>query len=293
MLTENTRTEVSLIGLGPMGFALAEALLNAGKRVTVWNRTAEKAAPLVKMGAEAAPTVTDAFNASPAVVLVLASHSVSRDILQSAPSSLRDKAVFNLGATTPSDALELSDLVERAGGTYLSGTILSYPRQIGQSDAAILYSGPQEAFAAHQNLLADMAGNSVHVGLRADDAKRHGWPLYVMSFVAQAGFFEGAALARSIGISAVDYGELVITRGLPFLADILRDVARRIDTGDFTGSEAALEAEAHAVDGIAGLLKENGISGQCFEAMRNYVHAALRGGHGKDGLAVISTLMSK
>ena len=292
MLVENNQTEVSVIGLGPMGFALAEALLKAGKRVTVWNRTADKADPLVEIGAQAAPTLIDAFDASPVVVLVLANHSVSREIIHTAASSLGGRAVFNLGATAPSDALELSDFVERAGGNYLSGTILSYPRQIGQSDAAILYSGPQNTFAAHQGLLAAMAGNSAHVGLRADDAKRYGWPLYVMSFVAQAGFLEGAALARANGISAVDYGELVISRGLPFLADILRDLAQRVETGDFAGNEAALEVEAHAVDGIAGLMRGHDITGKCFEAMRDYVHAALGKGHGKDGLSVISTLIA-
>lgn len=35
--------EVSVLGLGPMGMALARALLGGGHRVTVWNRTAAKA----------------------------------------------------------------------------------------------------------------------------------------------------------------------------------------------------------------------------------------------------------
>ncbi|MER7078809.1 NAD(P)-binding domain-containing protein, partial [Saccharopolyspora kobensis] len=38
---------VSVLGLGDMGTALADALLAAGHRVTVWNRTAARAEPLV------------------------------------------------------------------------------------------------------------------------------------------------------------------------------------------------------------------------------------------------------
>ena len=40
-------SEVIVIGLGNMGSALARALLENGRAVTVWNRSSEKAAPLV------------------------------------------------------------------------------------------------------------------------------------------------------------------------------------------------------------------------------------------------------
>src|SRR5918996_263690 len=43
--------EVSVIGLGAMGSALARALLSNGHRVTVWNRTSAKAEALVQDGA--------------------------------------------------------------------------------------------------------------------------------------------------------------------------------------------------------------------------------------------------
>src|SRR5919108_373334 len=47
-------TDVTLIGLGQMGAALGEAMLKAGQRVTVWNRTAARANSLVHHGAQLA-----------------------------------------------------------------------------------------------------------------------------------------------------------------------------------------------------------------------------------------------
>ena len=44
-------SDISVIGLGAMGSALAHTLLQNGYSVTVWNRTAEKAEPLVSAGA--------------------------------------------------------------------------------------------------------------------------------------------------------------------------------------------------------------------------------------------------
>jgi 3-hydroxyisobutyrate dehydrogenase-like beta-hydroxyacid dehydrogenase len=49
--------EVSVIGMGAMGSALARALLHNGHRVTVWNRTSAKAEPLARDGADLAPAL--------------------------------------------------------------------------------------------------------------------------------------------------------------------------------------------------------------------------------------------
>ncbi len=43
-------SEITMIGLGAMGSALARALLKSGHELTVWNRTAQKMAPLVDLG---------------------------------------------------------------------------------------------------------------------------------------------------------------------------------------------------------------------------------------------------
>lgn len=43
--------KIAFLGLGHMGAAMARRLLAAGFPMTVWNRTAEKAEPLVAEGA--------------------------------------------------------------------------------------------------------------------------------------------------------------------------------------------------------------------------------------------------
>jgi 3-hydroxyisobutyrate dehydrogenase-like beta-hydroxyacid dehydrogenase len=58
-------SEVSVVGLGAMGSALARALRRDGHRVTVWNRTGAKAEPLVRDGALLAHSPAAAVSASP------------------------------------------------------------------------------------------------------------------------------------------------------------------------------------------------------------------------------------
>ncbi|WP_313958131.1 NAD(P)-binding domain-containing protein [Paenibacillus sp. Y412MC10] len=60
---------MSVIGLGMMGSALAQAFLMEGSRTTVWNRTPDKAETLAAQGAVAAGTVAEAIAASPLIVI--------------------------------------------------------------------------------------------------------------------------------------------------------------------------------------------------------------------------------
>jgi len=47
------------IGIGRMGYAMAERLAKSGADVTVWNRTRAKAEPLTAHGAKVADALTD------------------------------------------------------------------------------------------------------------------------------------------------------------------------------------------------------------------------------------------
>ena len=74
-------SDVTVIGLGEMGSALARAFLAGGKSVTVWNRTPAKAAALERLGALAASAVADAVSASPVVVIFLSGYAAASDLL--------------------------------------------------------------------------------------------------------------------------------------------------------------------------------------------------------------------
>ena len=62
---------VSVIGLGNMGRALAEALLRSGRTLTVWNRTASKCAPLHERGATPARSVSSAIADTDAAIVCI------------------------------------------------------------------------------------------------------------------------------------------------------------------------------------------------------------------------------
>ena len=94
---------VSVIGLGLMGSALAEALLNAGHEVTVWNRTAAKAEPLTAKGARAAASAAEALAASGVTIVCLTNHAATMEALNgvTAPDGRTLGLRRSLGLLTP------------------------------------------------------------------------------------------------------------------------------------------------------------------------------------------------
>lgn len=69
-------SDVSVIGLGAMGSALAAAFLDHGLSTTVWNRSAERADALVAKGAILSATVADALAASKMTVVCLLNYDI-------------------------------------------------------------------------------------------------------------------------------------------------------------------------------------------------------------------------
>ena len=57
-MPKNTQ-KVGWIGMGRMGYPMAECLLKAGYGVSIWNRTRAKAEPLAKLGAKVVDKAVD------------------------------------------------------------------------------------------------------------------------------------------------------------------------------------------------------------------------------------------
>jgi 3-hydroxyisobutyrate dehydrogenase-like beta-hydroxyacid dehydrogenase len=74
-------SDVTVVGLGAMGSALARGLLRDAHRVTVWNRTAVKAVPLREAGAAVAPDLTAAIQDSPVVLVCVDDYAVTRGLM--------------------------------------------------------------------------------------------------------------------------------------------------------------------------------------------------------------------
>ena len=108
-------SDISVIGLGAMGSALVRTLLLAGYTVTVWNRSADKAAALVDAGAVLADNVQQALDASPATITCIKSHEQTIELMRSCAGTLGGKTVIELSTGGSTEAVQPITRTARLG----------------------------------------------------------------------------------------------------------------------------------------------------------------------------------
>lgn len=202
-------TDISVIGLGAMGSALARAQLKAGRTVTVWNRSSEKAAPLVAEGAIAAATASEAIAASPVTITCVKSHPQTMEVMRNAANALPGKTIIELSTGGAAEAEELAKMLEEAGAEWMIGIINAYPHMIGDTETVLTVVGTGEQWAAHGAIIKALGGGSVHVGDKAGMLAA----LFAGLFTVRQGFMwgmiYGALACKKAGISVQTFSDLV------------------------------------------------------------------------------------
>lgn len=283
---------VTVLGLGAMGAALAEAFLAAGHPTTVWNRTASRAEPLVAAGAARAETPSEAVLASPLVVVCVRDYAAASDLLAPLVDDLAGRTVVNLTSATPEQAREQAAWAEGAGVRYLDGAILVPTPLVGTPDALVLYSGPRELFDEHRATLAAIGGEADFLGVDEGLAAVYDLAMLDLFFVGMTGFLHAAALAGADGVAAKTF--LPYARRITgVLAGTLDGLARDVDAGSYPGDEDTVEMELAAMEHIVHTSKARGVRPELPELVRGLLADAVADGHGKDGFSrVVEALRS-
>ncbi|MGW5310321.1 NAD(P)-binding domain-containing protein [Nocardia thailandica] len=203
---------VSVIGLGAMGTALARALLAAGHRVTVWNRTAARAEPLAAAGAALAESAAAAMTAADLVILCVLDDAAVREHLEPAADRLRGRTVVNLTTTTPEQARALGRWAHGRGIDLVDGGIMAVPSMIGGPAAFVLYSGATAAFERFRPVL-EVFGRAEYVGPDFGAAAMYDLAILGGMYSMFAGFRQGGQMVRTAGGTAAHLATLMA----PFL----------------------------------------------------------------------------
>jgi 3-hydroxyisobutyrate dehydrogenase-like beta-hydroxyacid dehydrogenase len=240
--------DVTVIGLGPMGLALADLMLKSGKSLDLWNRSAGKAQALLARGATLASTPSQAIASSPVALICVYDYQAADAILHAddVPEALNGKLIINLGTGGPEEVKRLAAHVQDCGGRYLDGAIQAAPSQMGTDDTPLLVSGPASCFAQALPLLRILAGNPIHLGEKIEDAACMDLATLSHVYGAYAGFMHGARVAEASGIDVATYGRLVNSMASSFGA-FFEHQAGVIAAADFGVSESPLRISVPAV----------------------------------------------
>jgi 3-hydroxyisobutyrate dehydrogenase-like beta-hydroxyacid dehydrogenase len=279
------RTPVTVIGLGLMGQALAEALLRAGHPTTIWNRTAAKGESLVARGAKFADSVGDAVAAGSLVVVCVTDYEAARGLLEPLGDVFGGRVLVNLTSGTPLEARETAEWAARRGAAYLDGAILAVPEGIGK-DAVVLYSGPRSAFEAHASALGGLGAGVTYLG---DD---HGLSsLYDVSVLSLMwtilnGFLQSAALLGASGVDASAFVPIA-SKGVETVTGWLADYARQVDEGVYPAHDSTIDTHVAAMRHLVSESEALGVNAELPKLIQDMAGRAVAAGRGGDGYAAL------
>ncbi|MFD3932669.1 NAD(P)-dependent oxidoreductase [Streptomyces sp. NPDC058614] len=97
--------KIAFLGLGHMGAPMARQLLGSGHPLTVWNRTAAKAEPLVAEGATLAATPAEAVRDADVVITMLAGPAALEAVADAVVPELRPGAYWVEMSTVGPDVI--------------------------------------------------------------------------------------------------------------------------------------------------------------------------------------------
>jgi 3-hydroxyisobutyrate dehydrogenase len=158
--------KIAVLGSGKLGSVIAEACCAKGLDVTIWNRTREKAAPLVEKGAKLAERAEDALLGTDVTLSVLANTEVVLRTLgeEGVRRALVGKTLINITTTTSAEAKRIDALVRGAGAIgFLDAAIVSWPDEIMHGKGIVLL-GCSEGDAGRYTSLLDTFGTVMHLG---------------------------------------------------------------------------------------------------------------------------------
>ncbi|HMN10140.1 MAG TPA: NAD(P)-binding domain-containing protein [Gemmatimonadaceae bacterium] len=161
---------VALMGTGLLGTGFAEGILARGNvKLTVWNRTREKAEPLAAKGAIVADSPDDAVKGATRVHLVLLDDASVDATIEAMRDGLSAESIV-VDHTTNRPALVAArcERLEHEGVRYLHAPVFMSPMAARNIGGHMLVAGPEGRFNLVREALARMTKDLWYVGERPD-----------------------------------------------------------------------------------------------------------------------------
>lgn len=161
-------TNIAFIGLGIMGSPMSVHLVNAGNQVAGFNRTPEKAAPLVEAGGRAAESIADAVRDAEVVCVMVPDSPDVTDVLageggvfeNAKPGTL----VIDFSSIRPDVTAQLAEQAAAKDIRLVDAPVSGGEAGAKNAALSIMVGGDSDDFDAAKPILDTVGKTIVHVG---------------------------------------------------------------------------------------------------------------------------------
>ncbi len=261
---------VGFIGLGDMGQGIVPRLLAAGHQVTGWNRTADKARPLLDLGMTWADTPRQVAEEAEVVLSIVTDAAAVEAVAvgdDGIVSGLASDGIYaDMSTIDPDATRRIATTYAEAGLTMLDAPLSGSPISLEQDKASVMVGGDRAAFERARPVLEAIGPTVTYIG-PSGMAMQMKVAINLCLIVEMVAFSEAVALAEKGGVDravAVDAmlksvvaspvmgyrGPFILEGNMPDkpLANVTlqqKDMLLALDLGRRQGSPVPLAAAAN------------------------------------------------
>ena len=279
-------SEISIIGLGRMGSALAQCFIRNDKAVTVFNRDPKKADVFSEV-AQISSSAAEACLQSSLVVMCVSDYHSANSILadKDVAAALNGRTLVQMSSGTPQDARNSETWADEQGIRYLDGAIITYPAGVGSEGAIVFYAGDEKHYERHRDHLDCLGGKARYVGRAVGAAAAIDCALLEFMYASVAGMVHGAALCEAENYPTDDYFK-ALADIYPLISGSGMAAESMIRARDYAGDQCSIEVHLAAIRNIQRASQDAAIATEIPDALVRMHERPIERGQMHDELPV-------
>jgi 3-hydroxyisobutyrate dehydrogenase-like beta-hydroxyacid dehydrogenase len=203
---------VGFAGLGAMGGGIARRLLDAGYEVVGWNRSREKADPLIAAGMGWADTPRELAETVD-VLFTMVTNTAAIEAIAAGPdgvlAGLREGGVWaDISTISPEASVALAERVRATGASFLDCPVSGSPATLAAGQMSVMVGGDRAAFDRIERVLRAIGPKVTYIGpngqaILTKVAINLALVVSVTAFAEAVALVEKAGVAREAAVDAV------------------------------------------------------------------------------------------
>jgi 2-hydroxy-3-oxopropionate reductase len=285
---------IGFVGLGLMGQPMSRRLLQAGYSLRVWNRTREKAAPLLEAGAVWAESAAEVARQCQVVFTSLTDAAACEAVLMG-PGGLLEGAqpgliIVDVSSIGPDAARGLAERARAKGAAMLDAPVSGGPKVAAEGRLGIMVGGPKASFDACEPLLKHLGSLILYAGENGQGATLKLIANLVMGVAIHA-CAEALVLAAKAGIDPQRVIDITSIPGTGPQTGAMTTRGPRMIQHNFFPPHFSANNMYKDLSGALGLADSLGVSLPATVAAREMLKAVKARGEGHiDSSAVVTVL---
>jgi 3-hydroxyisobutyrate dehydrogenase len=156
---------IGFVGTGLMGNPMAAKIIEAGFKLSVYNRTRSKLNNLVELGASVADSLVDLASESDTIISMLSNADSFEQIFYSNEiHDLNNKTIIQMSTIAPQESMDFEKRINKLDGEYFEAPVLGSIPQIAESKLIVMVGGSVRQFEKFKKLFESFSNKIVYVG---------------------------------------------------------------------------------------------------------------------------------